>query len=115
MDYYYLKDIILGLKKEYDNYSFILNDLNLWDKNEDLRKIGVVLKRAQYFITCNGKYYGDVDFDEPLIRNKLSPKEDLNILENQGQQLNFFDFPVLSYSPAISKVDDLHSSVLGQL
>ena len=49
---------------------------------EDLRKIGVVLKRAQYFITCNGKYYGDVDFDEPLIRNKLSPKEDLNILEN---------------------------------
>ena len=82
---------------------------------EDLRKIGVVLKRAQYFITCNGKYYGDVDFDEPLIRNKLSPKEDLNILENQGQQLNFFDFPVLSSSPAISKVDDLHSSVLGQL
>ena len=41
----------------------------------------VVLKRAQYFITCNGKYYGDVNFDEPLIRNKLSPKEDLNILE----------------------------------
>lgn len=82
---------------------------------EDLRKIGVVLKRAQYFITCNGKYYGDVDFDEPLIRNKLSPKEDLNILENQGQQLNFFDFPVLSSSPAISKVDDIHSSVLGQL
>ena len=37
---------------------------------EDLRKIGVVLKRAQYFITCNGKYYGDVDFDEPLIRIK---------------------------------------------
>lgn len=27
MDYYYLKDIILGLKKEYDNYSYILNDL----------------------------------------------------------------------------------------
>ena len=81
----------------------------------DLKKLGIVLKRAQYFITCNGKYYGDVDFDEPLIRNKLSPKEDLNILENQGQQLNFFDFPVLSSSPAISKVDDLHSSVLGQL
>ena len=65
----------------------------------------MVLKRAQYFITCNGKYYGDVDFDEPLIRNKLSPKEDL-ISENQGQQLNFFDFPVFSSSPAISKVDD---------
>ena len=82
---------------------------------EDLRKIGVVLKRAQYFITCNGKYFGDVGFDEELIKNRLSPKEDLNILENQGTQLNFFDFPVVSTSPAISKVDDLHSSILGQL
>ena len=82
---------------------------------EDLRKIGVVLKRAQYFITCNGKYYGDVAFDEPLIRNRLTPKEDLNILENQGEQLNFFDLPVLSTSPALSKVDDIFTSITGQL
>lgn len=27
MDYYYLKDIILGLKKEYNNYNSLLNDL----------------------------------------------------------------------------------------
>ena len=82
---------------------------------EDLRKIGVVLKRAQYFITCNGKYYGDVDFDEPLIRTKLSPKEDLNILESQGDQLSFFDKPSLLPSPAIYKVDDIFSSVVGEL
>ena len=82
---------------------------------EDLKKIGVVLKRAQYFITCNGKYYGDVAFDEPLIRNRLSPKEDLNILENQGEQLNFFDSPKLLVSPALSKVDDVFTSVIGQL
>ena len=82
---------------------------------EDLKKIGVVLKRAQYFITCNGKYYGDVAFDEPLIRNKLAPKEDLNILENQGEQLNFFDRQRLHVSPALSKVDDVFTSVIGQL
>ena len=82
---------------------------------EDLKKIGVVLKRAQYFITCNGKYYGDVAFDEPLIRNRLAPKEDLNILENQGEQLNFFDRQRLPVSPALSKVDDVFTSVIGQL
>ena len=82
---------------------------------EDLRKIGVVLKRAQYFITCNGKYYGDVAFDETIIRKRLEPKEDLNILENQGEQLNFFDVPNPSVSPALSKVDDIFTSVIGQL
>lgn len=82
---------------------------------EDLRKIGVVLKRAQYFITCNGKYYGDVSFDESLIRNRLTPKEDLNILESQGEQLNFFDLPAFSTSPALTKVDDIFTSITGQL
>ena len=54
-------------------------------------------------------------FDEPLIRNRLTPKEDLNILENQGEQLNFFDLPILSTSPALSKVDDIFTSITGQL
>lgn len=39
---------------------------------ELLKNLGVVLKRARYFITCKGKYYGDVNFDETLIRNKLT-------------------------------------------
>ncbi|MDZ5010502.1 biotin synthase, partial [Clostridium perfringens] len=38
---------------------------------EDLRKLGIVLKRAKYFITCKGKYYGDVSFDEEKIRTRL--------------------------------------------
>ncbi|MGL6106456.1 putative DNA modification/repair radical SAM protein [Romboutsia sp.] len=82
---------------------------------KDLKKIGVVLKRAQYFITCKGRYYGDVNFDEPLIRHRLAPKEDLNILESQGTQLDFFEKPSLLPSPAIHKVDDIFSSVIGQL
>ena len=64
-------------------------------------------------ITCNGKYYGDVSFDEPLIRKRLTPKEDLNILENQGKQISFFDVPTVS--PALSKVDDIYTSVIGKL
>ena len=30
-------------------------------KFDDLKKMGVVLKRAKYFITCAGKYYGSKD------------------------------------------------------
>jgi len=39
---------------------------------EDLKKIGVVLKRARYFITCRGKYYGGIPFQENSIREKLT-------------------------------------------
>ncbi len=57
----------------------------------DLKKLGVVLKRAQYFITCNTKYYGAVDIDEDKIRTVLKPKLDLNEIDNPYEQLNLFD------------------------
>ncbi|NLU53148.1 MAG: putative DNA modification/repair radical SAM protein [Clostridiaceae bacterium] len=45
---------------------------------EDLKKMRVVLKRARYFITCNGKYYGGIDLDTddlyPLLAEKTDPK-----------------------------------------
>ncbi|MGE5629345.1 MAG: putative DNA modification/repair radical SAM protein [Solirubrobacterales bacterium] len=62
---------------------------------EDLKKLGVVLKRAQYFITCNGKYYGDVPFRESPIRFRLTPKNDLNVrekLKNNMEQLSFLNY-----------------------
>ena len=37
----------------------------------DLKKLGIVLKRAQYFITCRGKYFGAVSFDELNIKKAL--------------------------------------------
>jgi putative DNA modification/repair radical SAM protein len=37
----------------------------------DLKKMGVVLKRAQYFLTVSGKYFGEVDIDSNKIRNRL--------------------------------------------
>ncbi|NLI93886.1 MAG: putative DNA modification/repair radical SAM protein [Peptococcaceae bacterium] len=41
---------------------------------DHLSKMGVVMKRAKYFITCQGRYYGDVPSQAPLIRNVLVPK-----------------------------------------
>jgi len=38
---------------------------------EDLKKIGVVLKRARYFLKVNGKYLGAVRFDYEPIKNSL--------------------------------------------
>lgn len=63
---------------------------------DDLKRIGVVLKRARFFLTCNGKYYGGRDvipeyiraqelktaqglLKEDKIRERLIPPEDPQI------------------------------------
>jgi putative DNA modification/repair radical SAM protein len=38
---------------------------------DNLKKIGVVLKRAQYFITCSGKYMPGVRFEQGFIYHNL--------------------------------------------
>jgi putative DNA modification/repair radical SAM protein len=38
---------------------------------ENLKHMGIVLKRARYFITCTGKYYSKIDLDSPLLRQCL--------------------------------------------
>jgi len=48
---------------------------------DDLKQFRVVLKRAKYFITCRGKYYGDTGFNSESIRlsiadNAAGKKED---------------------------------------
>ncbi len=60
----------------------------------DLKKLGVVLKRAKYFITCGGKYHEEAKLDEMVIRKGLilpqiaPPKKDRN-----AGQLFLFDQP----------------------
>ena len=47
-------------------------------KFDDLKKIGVVLKRALYFITCNGKMMYPTKLEEDYItRNLVDRKEKL--------------------------------------
>ena len=40
-------------------------------KYEDLKRIGVVLKRARHFITCSGKYYGERNFLPENIKKEI--------------------------------------------
>lgn len=61
---------------------------------EDLKKMGVVLKRALYFITCSGKLMYPVKLDEDYItRNLLNTKERLpeGIGGIRYRQLSLFD------------------------
>ena len=61
---------------------------------QDLKKMGVVLKRAMYFITCNGKMMYPTKIEEDYIsRNLLNNKEKLpaGIREMGYQQLSLFD------------------------
>lgn len=68
---------------------------------EDLKKIGVVLKRALYFITCSGRMMYSVKLEEDYImRNLLSVKERLPLDLNNYQQLSLFDDQVFLGSDA---------------
>ena len=60
----------------------------------DLKKIGVVLKRAIYFITCNGKMMYSIKLQEDYIIQNLTNKNDRIQFGYDGmtfQQLSLFD------------------------
>lgn len=60
----------------------------------DIKKMGVVLKRAQYFITCAGRMLYPVKMEEDSItRNLLSAGEKLprEVREMGYRQLSLFD------------------------
>lgn len=53
---------------------------------EHLKQFRVVLKRARYFITCQGKYYGDAPFESTSIRRYLVEKP----IESPYVQMSLF-------------------------
>lgn len=55
---------------------------------DDLKKLGIVMKRARYFITCKGKHYGIKSMREELIRMNMMDKSSIN---PGAIQLSMFD------------------------
>jgi hypothetical protein len=56
----------------------------------DIKKLGVVLKRARFFITCKGKYIDKLEASEGFIRmNLLAGRERLPALGTGYTQLSF--------------------------
>jgi len=59
---------------------------------EALKKLGVVLKRAKYFITCKGKYFNKVyQFNESFIETNLIYQERTGLPPSNFKQLSLFD------------------------
>ena len=62
---------------------------------EHLKKMGIVLKRAHYFITCNGKMMYKTPVEENYITRELTVvnrKENWEIVHrNQYHQMSLFD------------------------
>ena len=61
---------------------------------DDLKKIGVVLKRALYFITCNGKMMYNTKIETDYITRQLTYDDKNKFLntENSYEQINWLTY-----------------------
>lgn len=57
----------------------------------DLKNMGIVLKRAKYFITCNGQYYTDTKFFKKEIIERNLLLEDVQKEETPFVQMRLFN------------------------
>lgn len=76
-----------------------------------LKKLGVVLKRAQYFITCSGKMIPGLRVTPESALRALAEPEGLSLMQEPAEQLSFF-----SAAPALSHgKENPHESPLSLL
>mgnify|MGYP002321577325 FL=1 len=58
---------------------------------EDLKKLGVVMKRAQYFLTASGRMAEGLRFTpDSLLRSLIAAERPL-LPQQEGEQLSLFD------------------------
>lgn len=58
---------------------------------EDLQKLGVVMKRAQFFITCGGRMRPGLQFSSATLLQQLEAVERGDLPHSEAQQLSLFD------------------------
>ncbi len=58
---------------------------------EDLKKLGVVVKRAQYFLTCYGQMPRGLRFSADTLQRQLEDIEQKRLPAQELQQLSLFD------------------------
>ena len=79
-------------------------DARKWGKLgfEDLIKMGVVLKRAKFFLLCNGRHYMGMSFNPDSIRDFMLMDDAVKRKTGNGIQLSIFDINKNDYSSAVS-------------
>ena len=82
----------------------------------DLKRFGVVLKRAMYFLTCGGQMMAPVRMEENFITSQLIGTEQKKNWEIENstafRQLSLFDDFGLSAEPSVL---DRKQAVFGEL
>ena len=81
----------------------------------DLKKIGVVLKRALYFITCNGRMMYPTKLEEDyIVRNLTTDKDRIKFGSDAMtyRQMSLFDDAGMDARPG---AQDCYRTVTGQL
>ena len=83
---------------------------------DGLKRIGVVLKRAKYFLTCKGKMMYHIPIEEDFLTRQLTG-EDARTTWEMGhpqtyRQLSLFDDMQLVAPPT---VEDTKKTLQGQL
>jgi len=74
----------------------------------DLKKLGVVLKRAQYFITCRGKPAQGILSDPEAVLRGLLSEQSASLAQKPMEQLSLFD-------DTLSTKEDLVKCLTGQI
>lgn len=70
---------------------------------DNLKALNVVLKRARYFITCQGKYYGEGDISSEQLRSLLVTTE--KRIEAPVNQINFTQlYPEVFHTEFVEKL-----------
>lgn len=83
----------------------------------DLKKIGVVLKRALYFITCSGKMMYPTKLEEDYIVRNLTSEKDRIRFGSDGmsyRQMSLFDDTMLSGPYELARGGEQLKAVSGQ-
>lgn len=74
---------------------------------DDLKKMGIVLKRAKYFITCKGKYYGVRNMNEHTVKEQIvmnSIKKKNTITDEQLSLFSLYPSIVLTMEENMMKI-----------
>lgn len=83
---------------------------------DGLKKIGVVLKRAKYFLTCKGKMMYSIPIEENFLTRQLTGEDARTNWElghpQTYRQLSLFDDMKLEFPPT---VEDMQKSAGGQM
>lgn len=74
-----------------------------------LKKLGVVLKRARFFITCRGKYQGLTEMNDLFIREALVQTERSQI-SSLYQQLSMFENLKLNESSITADIREVYTA-----